>query len=119
MFLSPPLSQRQRELEAMNAPFRTTASDLANAMSGRAPQDVRVVKTTRLGDGATYVVSVNGEWFIAYAEATIRALRNGFTPAELELEPAPDDDEESDGFDGDYCHATHWPSLYNTINGRG
>lgn len=103
----------------MNAPFRTTTSDLANALSGRAPQDVRVVKRTRLGNGATYVVSVNGEWFIAYAEATIRALRNGFTPQEMELEPAPDDDDEPEEFDGDYAHATHWPSLYNTMrNGR-
>jgi len=86
----------------MNA-FDTTTRDLANALSGRAPQVVHIVKTARLGSGATYVVSVNGEWFIAYAEATIRALRNGWTPADLELEPATDEEEKQDD---DFCMNT-------------
>jgi hypothetical protein len=103
----------------MTAHYRTTATDLANAISGRPPQTVRIIKTVRSLFGAKhYVVSVNGEWFVVYADATIRSLHNGWTPAELELEAAPDDDEEADEFDGDYAHATHWPSLYNAMRNR-
>lgn len=101
----------------MNA-FTTTTADLANAISGRAPQQIHVVKTTRIGKGVIHTVSVNGEWFVVYADATLRALRNGWTPEELELEPAPDDDETPEEFDGDYAHATHWPSLYNSMRNR-
>lgn len=87
----------------MNA-FTTTTADLANALSGRPPQTVRVVKTVRSTFGAKHlIVSVNGEWFVVYAEATLRALRNGWTPQELELEPAPDDDEKDDD---DFCMNT-------------
>lgn len=95
----------------MNA-FTTTTADLANALSGRAPQEVHVVKSTFAHGGVTHIVSVNGEWFVVYADATLRALRNGWTPQELELEVAPDE------FDGDYAHATHWPSLYNAMRNR-
>lgn len=98
--------------------FTTTTADLANALSGRAPQNVRVVKSTFSHGSVTRIVSVNGEWFVVYAEATLRALRNGWTPQELELEVAPDNDETPEEFDGDYAHATHWPSLYNSMRNR-
>ena len=86
----------------MNMPFRTTTSDLANALSGRAPQDVRVVKTTYTHKGLSprHLVLVNNEYYEVYA-FTLRALQNGFTPAELELEPAPVEDED-DGFGNDF-----------------
>lgn len=85
----------------MNA-FTTTTSDLANALSGRAPQDVRVVKTTFTNSGLSprYVVLVNGEYYEVYG-FTKRALENGFSPEELELEPLVDDDED-DGFGNDF-----------------
>lgn len=101
----------------MNA-FTTTTADLANALSGRAPQQIHVVKSTFSHGGVTHIVSVNGEWFVVYAEVTLRALRNGWTPEELELEVAPDDEETPEEFDGEYAHATHWPSLYNSMRNR-
>lgn len=86
----------------MTALFRTTTSDLANALSGRAPQDVRIVKTTYTHKGLSprHLVLVNNEYYEVYA-FTPRALQNGFTPAELELVPAPVEDED-DGFGNDF-----------------
>ncbi|MCO5159663.1 MAG: hypothetical protein M9939_00885 [Mesorhizobium sp.] len=96
----------------MNAPFRTTTSDLANALSGRAPQVVHIVKTTFSSSPLSprYVVSVNGEFYECYA-FTLRALQNGFTPEELELEVYRDDDEQDDDFfmnTGVYPRASGW-----------
>jgi hypothetical protein len=88
----------------MTAHYRTTATDLANAISGRPPQDVRVVKTTFTNSGFSprYVVLVGGEYYEVYG-FTKRALENGFTPEELELVPLVDDDEEQDD---DFCMNT-------------
>lgn len=87
----------------MNA-FDTTTRDLANAISGRPPQTIHIVKTTHSSSPLSprYVVSVDGEHYECYA-FTLRALQNGFTPEELELEPAPDDEDEQDD---DFCMNT-------------
>lgn len=94
----------------MNAPFHTTATDLANALMGRPRQDVRVCSST-YGRGTTrHIVSVNGELYDV-AAFTLRALQNGFSPAELELEPY-DEDEDRDEPDGDYSHADDFAALF-------
>lgn len=73
----------------MNA-YSTTARDLANALSGRAPQDVRIVrKSARYPKPESYVVLVGGEFYEVHS-FTLGALQSGFTPEELELEPLPD-----------------------------
>ena len=87
----------------MNA-FTTTTADLANALSGRAAQEVHVVKTTFTHRGLSprYVVLVNKEYYEVYS-FTKRALERGFTPEELELVPLVEDDEEQDD---DFCMNT-------------
>lgn len=88
----------------MTSHYRTTITDMASVLAGRPIQIVSVVKTVTSTFGAKHlIVSVNGEWFVVYADATLRALRNGWTPQELELEPAPDDDEQDDD---DFCMNT-------------
>lgn len=80
----------------MNAPFRTTAQDLANALSGRKVQTVHIVKTTFSNPRSPkYLVLVNNEYYEVYTHG-LRALQSGVTPEELELEPAEDEDDESD-----------------------
>jgi len=88
----------------MNAPFRTTTTDLANALMGRPRQDVRVCSSEFNGGTTRYVVSVNRELYEVYG-FTLRALQNGFSPEELELEPY-DEDEDRDEPDGDFCMNT-------------
>lgn len=96
----------------MNA-FTRTTTDLANALMGRAPQDVRVCSSEFNGGTTRYVVSVNRELYEVYG-FTLRALQNGFTPEELEMEPY--EEPEPDEWD-DYAHADDFPALYRaTVN---
>lgn len=100
----------------MTAHYRTTATNLANAISGRPPQDVRVVKTTFTNSGFSprYVVLVGGEYYEVYG-FTKRALENGFTPAELELDVYdPEAEEQDDDFcmnTGVYPRASGWRGM--------
>ena len=94
----------------MNAPFHTTATDLANALMGRPRQDIRVCSSEFNGGTTRYVVSVNRELYEVYG-FTLRALQNGFTPEELELTPY-DEDEDRDEPDGNYAHADDFAALY-------
>lgn len=71
-----------------------TATDIASAIRGRPRQDVFVCSaTTRFGAyGPMYVVLVGGEYY-QVGKYTLDALRDGWAPEELELEPYEGDEE--------------------------
>ncbi len=88
----------------MNAPFRTTATDMANALMGRPRQTVHVCSSS-FGRGTTrHIVLVDGETY-EVGKRALQALQDGWTPAELDLEPY-DEDEDRDEPDGDFCMNT-------------
>jgi hypothetical protein len=91
----------------MNALTRT-AHGLSLALSGRkrAAQAVVVVsRSYRAGWCRTRVLVVpegaeQGEYYDIHTEAMLQRLRDGMTPAELELEPVEDEDETEDDAPG-------------------
>lgn len=94
----------------MNA-FTTTAADLANALMGRSAQTVHVCKASFHRNNSRYVVLVDGETY-EVGKRALQALKDGWTPAELELTPhVEDDDEDGDGF-ADYSHSNDFATLY-------
>lgn len=95
-----------------------TARDLANLGKARAAQSVSVSASIHNGSsilGPRYIVLVQpegaeGEYYEVY-RSTLQALQNGMTPAELELEPYTNPDDEAEPFGGDYCHADHFRTM--------
>jgi len=84
----------------MNA-YTKTASSMATTLSNigrqRPEQEVRVICTACSGSvlGPRYDVFVAGEYYTV-REPTLQQLRQGVTPAELELEPIDPDQEDFD-----------------------
>lgn len=101
----------------MTAAFRTTALDLATALSGQRRQEVHIVKTTHSNPRSPkYLVLVNNEYYEVFTH-DLRALQSGVTPDELDLEPAEDEDEYAE-FGGDYASADHFAQLRRSLGER-
>jgi hypothetical protein len=85
----------------MTAAFHRTshlmAETLRNVGRQRPHQDVRVICTACSGSvlGPRYDVFVAGDYY-RVREITLQQLRQGVTPAELELEPIDDEEEDFD-----------------------
>lgn len=95
----------------MNAHARQLFVD---GLLGKVRQSVHICRTIHGASplGPRYQVLVDGEYY-EVGRRTLAALRDGLTPAELELEPC-DQQPETDPFDGDYSSADHFPALYRS-----
>ena len=99
----------------------TTATAIANAATGTGwePHEIdpdqvvhRCTSTYSGILGPCHVVLVDGQTY-EVRERTLRLLEAGVTPEALDLEPF-EEDEDSDPFDGDYCHADHFRAVLRT-----